>query len=233
MWLEQKKAVIFDLDGTLVDSMGIWGQIDIDYLGELSLEVPKDLQRVVEGMSFTEVAVYFKERFSIQDSVEEIKAHWLDMAMEKYEKEVPLKPGAASFLKYLKGRGIKTAVASSNSLPLIRAVLSAHDILDDFGCIITSCEVAKGKPAPDVYLEAARRLDTPPSQCLVFEDIIPGILAGKRAGMEVIAVRDDYSLPQEEEKRRLADRYIESYYEILEGMPDCAADGKIPDRANK
>lgn len=232
MWFDHKQAVIFDLDGTLVDSMGIWGQIDIDYLGELSLEVPKDLQRVVEGMSFTEVAVYFKERFSIDASIEEIKAHWLDMAMEKYEKEVPLKPGAAGFLAYLKKKGIKTAVASSNSLPLIRAVLEAHGILDAFSCIITSCEVSKGKPAPDVYLEAARRLDTPPSRCLVFEDIVPGILAGKRAGMEVCAVRDDYSLPQDEEKRRLADRYIESYEELLDGMSACDTDGREPDLAN-
>ena len=230
MWLEQKKAVIFDLDGTLVDSMGIWGQIDIDYLGELSLEVPHDLQRVVEGMSFTEVAVYFKKRFSIDASVEAIKSHWLDMAMEKYEKEVPLKPGAASFLSYLKEKGIKRAVASSNSLPLIEAVLAAHGILDDFTCIITSCEVSKGKPAPDVYLEAAKRLDTPPSQCLVFEDIVPGILAGKRAGMEVIAVRDAYSLPQDEEKRRLADQYIESYEELLEGLNECKTDGQAPKR---
>lgn len=222
MWLDQIKAVIFDLDGTLVDSMKIWEQIDVEYLGELSLEVPLDLHRIVEGMSFTEVAEYFKERFSIEESVEAIKAHWLDMAMEKYEKEVLLKPGAAAMLEFLKEQGIRMAVASSNSRLLIEAVLKAHQIRGYFSGIITSCQVSKGKPAPDVYLEAARRLEVAPSHCLVFEDIVPGILAGKNAGMTVFAVKDGYSLPQDADKKRLADGYIESYYELLAHKNACS-----------
>ena len=81
---EEKEAVLFDLDGTLVDSMWVWPEVDIDYLGRMGLEVPEDLQRELEGMGFTAVAWYFKERFQIPDSVEQIKKTWNDMALEAY-----------------------------------------------------------------------------------------------------------------------------------------------------
>ena len=92
MILDYIKAVIFDLDGTLVDSMWMWEDIDIEYLGRYGLSCPEDLQKAIEGMSFTETAVYFKERFGLPDSIEEIKEAWIAMSLEKYEKEVPLKP---------------------------------------------------------------------------------------------------------------------------------------------
>lgn len=215
--LEHITSVIFDLDGTLVDSMGVWGEIDIAYLGELGYEVPGDLQGNIEGMSFTETAAYFKERFLIPHTVEEIKQQWQDMAMDQYRHHISLKPGAAEFLPWLKERGITMGVASSNHLPLIEAVLGNHGIRSCFDCIITACDVKKGKPAPDVYLEAARQLGSAPENCLVFEDIVPGILAGKNAGMSVCAVRDDYSLHQEKEKRALADYYIYSYRQVMTG----------------
>lgn len=215
--LENKKAVLFDLDGTLVDSMWVWSSIDIEYLGSRNFKVPLEMQREIEGMSFTEVAVYFKDRFQLPESIEEIKDTWQRMAMDKYSHEVPLKPGVAQFLPYLKERGIRMGVASSNSMGLIEAVLTSHGIREYFSCIITSCEVNKGKPAPDVYLAAAKRLGAKPSQCLVFEDIVPGIMAGKNAGMAVCAVSDTYSAPQEEEKRACADYFIRSYEQVMNG----------------
>lgn len=214
--LNDKKAVIFDLDGTLVDSMWVWKQIDIDYLGSFGFSVPEKLQEEIEGMSFTEVAVYFKKRFSIPDSVEEIKKKWQNMAMDAYCNRVPLKPGVDRFLPYLKEQGFLTAVASSNDYGMIDGTLTSHGVRSYFDCIITACEVKKGKPAPDVYLEAARRLGVQPRNCLVFEDIVPGIMAGKAAGMEVCAVKDAYSIPKDEEKRACADYYIESYCQVMD-----------------
>lgn len=213
--LNHKKAVLFDLDGTLVDSMWVWAQIDIDFLGKYGIEVPPHLQNDLEGMGFTEVAVYFKERFSLQESIGEIKEIWQQMAMDKYCHDVPLKPGVEVFLPYLREKGIKMAVVSSNAQDLIKAVLDSHGILEYFSCIITSCEVKKGKPAPDVYLEASRRLGIDPSECLVFEDIVPGILSGKNAGMTVCAVEDTYSLSQTVEKRAAADYYISNYEQVM------------------
>ena len=153
---ENKDAVLFDLDGTLVDSMWVWPEVDIVYLGDMGLEVPGDLQEEIEGMGFTEVAQYFKQRFQIHDSVEQIKETWNRMAMDAYANRVPLKPGVRRLLEYLKQQKISMGVASSNSRELIDAVLKNHGIDQYFGCIVTACDVKKGKPAPDVYLEAAR-----------------------------------------------------------------------------
>ncbi len=212
------KAVLFDLDGTLVDSMGMWKDIDIAFLGRFGIELPEGLQDEIEGMSFSETAVYFKERFRIPMSLEEIKACWNQMAMYQYSHEVPLKPGAGRFLAYLKERKIPMGIATSNSRELVTAVTEALGISRYFQTVTVGCQVARGKPAPDVYLFAAEKLETAPENCLVFEDVPAGILAGKRAGMTVWAVGDAYSEPLEEEKRRLADAFIRSYDEIrLEG----------------
>lgn len=215
--LEKIKAVIFDLDGTLMDSMWMWRDIDIEYLGQFGFTPPEGLEREIEGMSFTETAEYFKRRFALPSSVEEIKSVWLEMSQDKYTHEVGLKPGAGAFLREIRARGLKTGIASSNSHALIRACLASNGVLDCFDCITTSCDVAKGKPAPDVYLSVASSLGVAPESCLVFEDVPMGILAGKNAGMKVCAVKDDFSKEQTEAIRELADYYITSYDQILDG----------------
>ena len=212
--LENKKAVIFDLDGTLVDSMWMWKAIDIEYLGKFGHSLPETLQKDIEGMSFSETAVYFKETFQIPDSLEQIKSEWNRMAYDKYTKEVPLKKGVKRFLDYCKDNGIKLGIATSNSRELVESTIDALNIRKYFDYIMTSCDVAKGKPAPDVYLATARILGVEPSECLVFEDIIMGIMAGKNAGMEVCAVEDEFSINHTEEKKELADYYIRDYFEI-------------------
>ncbi len=213
--LKNTKAVIFDLDGTLVDSMWMWKEIDREYLGRFELPLPEDLQGAIEGMSFSETACYFKERFQIPDSLEQIKKNWNEMAWEKYEKQVPLKAGAHRFLDLLKEQHIAMAIATSNSRELVEMVTKVHGIYDYFSVIVTGCDVHKGKPAPDVYLKAAEGIHVRPEECLVFEDIVQGIMAGKNAGMRVCAVEDKYSMFQEEQKRALADYYICTYDEIL------------------
>ena len=215
--IDKKKAVIFDLDGTLVNSMWVWHDIDIEYLGRYGYDVPEDMVQEIEGMGFTEVAVYFKERFRIPDEIETIKEEWNRMAFEKYATVVPLKPGVAGFLEKIHVAGMKVGIASSNSRELIMACLKNHRIDGYFDCITTACDVAKGKPSPDIYLHVAKALGVKPEECLVFEDVPMGILAGKNAGMQVCAIEDEHSADQREEKRRLADFYIRSYDEIGEG----------------
>lgn len=212
--LAGKKAFLFDLDGTLVDSMWMWGAIDVEYLGKFGLTCPPDLQKAIEGMSFSETAAYFKKRFALEASLEEIKADWVSMSIEKYRSQVPPKPGTEAFLSWAAKQNIKMAVCTSNGREMVDAVLSSLNLARYFDCIITGCEVAAGKPSPDIYLEAARRMKVSPEECAVFEDVPAGILAGKRAGMEVFAVEDEYSLGMEEEKRALSDFYIRDYREL-------------------
>lgn len=215
--LKDIEAVIFDLDGTLVDSMWMWKDIDIEYLGRHGFAVPAGLEKEIEGMSYTQTAAYFKERFALPYSLEEIKEEWVRMAYDKYKYEVPLKRGALAFLKYLKEHHIPAGIASSNSVDLVKTVLKSHGVEEYFESIHTSCEVPKGKPAPDIYLLVARELKSDPSRCLVFEDIPNGIRAGKNAGMRVCAVEDAFSKKDEAEKRALADYYIDNFEEILQG----------------
>ncbi len=216
--LHDIEAVLFDLDGSLVDSMWIWRDIDIAYLQKFKISMPEGLQTAIEGMSFSETAAYFKETFLIPDPVDQIKEEWTRMAWDKYASQVPLKKGADAFIAYCVSKKIRLGIATSNSRALVENVLKAHGLLEYFDGIVTACDVSTGKPAPDVYLEAARRCHTAPEKCLVFEDIVPGILAGKAAGMKVCAVADEYSAHQSREKRELADYYIEDYTAILAGL---------------
>lgn len=209
------KAVIFDLDGTLVDSMWMWKQIDIEYLSRYGIELPDDLQSCIEGMSFSETAEYFKSRFQLEDSLDKIKADWNQMAWDKYANHVPLKAGVADFLEMLRENEIKMGIATSNSRELVDLVTKKNQIHSYFQSIRTSCEVNKGKPSPDIYLLVADDLGVDPKECLVFEDVVQGIMAGKNADMRVCAVKDSYSEYQDEEKREISDYYINSYVELL------------------
>jgi len=213
--LKNTDAVIFDLDGSLVDSMWMWRAIDIEYLGRFGIPLPEDLQSKIEGMSFSETAVYFKEFFHIPDSLEKIKDDWNRMAWDKYANEVPLKPGIPEFLRGCRKHGIKLGIATSNSRELVENIVEVHKLRDYFSCIMTGCDVAHGKPAPDIYLAVSEKLRVNPERCLVFEDIIPGIQAGKSAGMKVCAVEDAYSLQTKDNKKALADFYIEDYFNLF------------------
>ncbi len=210
------KGVIFDLDGTLVDSMWMWKQIDIDYLSSFGIELPDDLQTELGGKSFYETAIYFKERFGIRDDIDVIMNTWNEMALDMYRHKVPLKNNVKEFLSFLKKRGIKTGIATSNSRVLAEAALNAHNISGLFEKKTYGCSDIKGKPAPDIYLITAKGLMTEPENCLVFEDLSDGIRAGKAAGMRVCAVWDEYSKYELEEKKALADYYIKDYGEVFE-----------------
>jgi len=213
--LENIEAVIFDLDGTLIDSMKTWKKIDIEYLAKFDKRVPEDLNDEIEGMSFTETAYYFKERFDIPDSIEQIKKDWDDAAYSKYAHEVLLKDGVKSFIKKLKEKNIKLGIATSNSRKLTQVALERLKIIDYFSVIKTACEISKGKDSPDIYKEVAKELGVTSDKCLVFEDIVVGIQAGINAGMKVCAVYDDFSKDTDEEKKKLADYYIYSFHEII------------------
>ena len=208
-------ALIFDLDGTLVDSMWIWRDIDIAYLGRYNIALPENIHLLIEGMSFSETAQFFKEKFAIPDDVETIKSDWNAMAWKKYTTEVPMKTGAIAFLEDALLKGLKMGIATSNSESLVKQIADVHGLHKYFSVMKTACEVKKGKPAPDIFLLVAEALKVKPERCLVFEDIVPGIIAGKSAGMRVCAVEDIYSATTRGEKKRLADYYIENFDEVI------------------
>ena len=209
-------AALFDLDGTIVHSMGMWKEIDFAYLGKFGITPPADLQKELEGLSYEEVAVYFRNRFGIPDDIGAIMRAWHVMAEEMY-KTVAMRQGTKEFLRYLKDHGKKCGIVTSNHDGLTEICLTAHGIRQYFDLVVTCDMVRSNKPEPDVYLFAAVHLGVDPSRCLVFEDLPFGIMAGRAAGMHVIAVEDAYSAAVRDEKRRLADGMIDGFDELLKG----------------
>jgi HAD superfamily hydrolase (TIGR01509 family) len=214
--LNNISAAIFDLDGTLVDSMWVWEKIDIQYLQKRGLPLPDDLKDEIAHLSFEETSKYFKNRFNLNDSLEEIISEWNEMALHEYSTNVLLKPGALDFLDVLKKNNIKIALATSNSHLLLELALKNNGIFHYFDSITTTGEVSRGKDHPDVYLLAAKKLEVPPEECVVFEDILPAILGAKAAGMKVIGVKDSFSAHQEKEIIEYANLFINDFYDILD-----------------
>ena len=202
------KAVIFDFDGTLADSMWMWPSIDEDYLKKFGIECPETLHTELEGKSPNECAKYFQEKFNINESEEAMMDTWNDMAAYNYEHKVFLKPGIESFLKKLKENGIKIGIGSSNFKELVVLALKNNGVLEYIDSIHVSSEVHAGKPAPDIYELTAEDLGVKPRECLVFEDIVQGLLAGKRAGMKTVAVFDECSSEKQELNKEMCDYYI-------------------------
>ena len=212
--LEGIEAVIFDIDGTLVDSMGVWVEVDRIYLGRYGIEMPPDLQKILSGISIKETADYFREVFGINDTTEKMLSDWNELAYEQYHDHVKAKPYSLRWVEDLGRMGIKMAVGTSNTRRLACTAMEVQGFRPYFEFMITGEDVIKGKPDPFIYQECARRLGVDPKKCLVFEDVTAGIIAGRDAGMKTCAVRDDFSLFEDFDKRQLADYYIESFEDI-------------------
>lgn len=209
------KAVIFDLDGTLIDSVHVWNQVDIEYLAKRGIALPDTLSKEIEGLSFPETALYFKKKFSLPDTIEEIQKEWIDMVNHEYNSIIKLKDGVKEFLDFLRFRKISLGVATSNYMHLATAVLKNNNILQYFPVIVTTSEVPRDKSYPDIYLETASRLGFDASECIVFEDTLNGLSGAKKAGMKVTGIYDPNGSASYEEIKQASDYTIESYKEIF------------------
>ena len=209
------KAAIFDLDGTLIDSMGIWKVIDEEYLNKYGFDVPESLQEEITHLTIIETAMYFKEKFNIKDDIETIINTWNDMAYNHYSNTIKLKEGVIEFLDYLKSNNIKIGLATSNTQPLLEATLKNNNIYDYFDSITISEEVGVSKANPDIYLLSAQKLNVDPKDCIVFEDIVQAVKGAKLAGMTVYSIYDESSADQKDELIKVSDKYILNYLELI------------------
>ncbi len=209
-----RRACIFDLDGTLLDSMGVWLEVDRVFLLRRGIALPDDYAEAISHLGFPAAADYTKTRFSLQESEQTIMAEWTALAIEAYETHVPLKPYAYEYLVSLKERHIPIAAATASRAEFYLPALRRLGILDFFSSITEISEVSRGKGNPDIYLRAAEKLGVAPADCVVFEDILPGIRGASAGNFYTVGVYDE-GAANPDLIRALSDRYIASFAELL------------------
>ena len=212
-------AVVFDLDGVLLQSEEVWDDVRERYVRERGGRYDGEVQRAMMGMSAPEWSAYLHEEAGVPDEPDAINQEVVERMLEAYRSELPLLPGAIEAVRRT-ADAFPLGLASSSNRAIFEEVLRLAGIEQCFRATVSSEEVARGKPAPDVYLEAARRLEVPPEQCAAVEDSHAGIRSAEAAGLRVVAI-PNASYPPDEEALRLADAVVGSLdaltVEVLRG----------------
>ena len=206
-------AVIFDLDGTLIDSEPLYLEADQKIFRPLGIIVEAEHKKPYTGLSSHCFLADIKKQYDLTLSVEELLARKNAAYMELAKERTYVFPEMRTFVSLLKEHGYPLAVASGSSKEVIDAVLTAADLLKYFDVTLSSSQVKNGKPAPDVFLEAARLLQVPPQSCLVMEDSRYGVEAAKKAHMSCIAIPPAEAAP-------LADCFHEAELLFAKGMDE-------------
>ncbi len=210
------EAVIFDLDGVLLRSEEVWDEVRGRYVRERGGRYDAAAQRAMMGMSAPEWSRYIHEELGVPEPPDTINAEVVRRMVERYRRELPLLPGAREAVERLAERW-PLGLASSSNRSLIDAVLALAGLGRFFRATVSSEEVARGKPAPDVYLEAARRLAVAPQRSVAVEDSQAGIRSAKAAGMRVVAIPNP-SYPPDEAALAEADLVVASLIQLKEGL---------------
>ena len=208
-----KRFVIFDMDGTLIDSMGFWRNLASEYLCSKGITlVPEEILRKIKPMTMSESAALFQEVFGLSGDVE---AEINDMMDEHYRNDIPLKDGVRDYLEMLRGQGVRMCVASATAEQLMESCLSRLGIRDYFAFLLSCETVGAGKSSPLVYHESAKRLQANPDEIAVYEDALYAVQTAKNAGYYVIGVYDEGAAKNWEAVRKIADEVIINWEELL------------------
>lgn len=207
------RGAIFDVDGTLLDSMFIWDTIGETYLHSIGYEPREKLNEVFKNMSLFQAARYYRTEYGVTLSIDEIMNGVNAMLERYYRFEVPLKPGVAELLERLRQSGVKLCIATATDRHLVEAALDRCGVLSCFGEIFTCNEVGHGKDEPDIFEEALRFLGTEKAETVVFDDALYAVRTAKEAGFPVAAVYDSHEKAQDQ-IRMLADVYLEELTQL-------------------
>lgn len=201
----------FDLDGTLLDSTGVWMDIDVAFLGQYGISpVPPDYTHYVSHHSPADAAQYTKERYNIPLSHEEIMKSWEDMAYTAYSSTLPLKPGAEAFLQGCRAAGIPMAILTSCFPHLCRAALEHHNLTELFDFVLTTTETGLDKGDGALYRMACEKAGLSPDSCTLFEDNPGYCAAAKQVGLHIVGIQDPMFAHRQDELRQLCgpERYL-------------------------
>lgn len=213
--LDGVNACIFDLDGTLIDSMGLWGKIDAKFFSSHNIPLPDDYVEDISHMGFAEMAKYTKDRFKLKETPEEIAEIWTNMAISEYAHELHAKPHARELLKSLKERGMSIALATSSKAILYEPCLRNNDLWPYFDYAMNVNDIGTTKADPLIYQMLARKMYSDPKHTLVFEDILVAVKTAKSAGFRVVAVDDKFSNKDKDALIRTADYYMYDFFELM------------------
>ena len=215
---KEVKAVIFDMDGTLIDSTGIWHEIDKAFFTKRNMELPKDYAQHIVHLGLTQAAIYTKETYHLEESVQDIIKEWHDMSVDMYKYHVPLKEGALELLKLFKDNGIKMAIATANDEPLYRPCIERLGIGDYFDEIADVNTAKEGKQSAKIYLDLANKLGAEPQNTLVLEDMPTCVKTAFKSGFITVAVYDHASKAYDQDKKDNSILFINNFYELLEAL---------------
>ena len=184
-----KKYAIFDMDGTLIDSMVFWKNLATEYLTSKGiLQIPADILEQIKPMTMSESAALFRREFGLTGDME---AQMNEMMEDHYRNDIPLKPGAWEYLENLHRQGVRMCVASATAEHLMESCLTRLGVRQYFEFLLSCETVGAGKRSPLVYQESARRLGTVPGEIAVYEDALYAVQTAKAAGFHVVGVYDD------------------------------------------
>ncbi len=207
-----RSFAIFDMDGTLVDSMGYWTHLGAEYLRAKGFaRPPEDLWDTMKALTLPQTAEWFVRDLGVAGTADSVAAELNAVMADHYRRDVPLKPGAKEYLAALRARGADMCVATNTPAPLVRACLSRLGVLDMFRFCISGDEVGAGKDRPDIYLAAARRLGGPPQDVAVYEDALFALRTAKAAGFYTVGVFDDQCAADWDEICRLSDETVREW----------------------
>ena len=209
------KGAIFDLDGTLIDSMGVWEKIDKEFLKKRNIDMPSDYIEKINSMSFEKVAQYTIERFDLKEREEDLIKEWNEMAIYEYSNNIILKPNVKEYLEKLKENNIRIGLSTSSPKILYESVLKNNHIYEYFDVLVSLEDVKRDKNYPDIYLLTAERLDLNPQDCVGFEDILVGINTLKKAYFKTVGVYDKYADSEIEDIKEISDKFIYNFKDIM------------------
>lgn len=209
------KGAVFDLDGTLIDSMGVWEKIDRDFFTKRKIDIPKDYIEIVNSMRFEDIAKYTIKRFNLNEKEEDVIREWNEMAIYEYTNNIKLKPFVREYISKLKQQNIKIALATTSPEEFYEPVLINNDLYELFDAFVSIDEVSKDKSYPDIYILACNKLGLSPRDCIGFEDILCGIKSMKKVSMKSIGVYDKSSSHEMEEIKKHCDKFIYNFKELI------------------